>query len=74
TGGIKYQILDGETGFLVSNISEAAEKILFLIKNPQIRRAMGIKAKEHVRKNFLVTRHLRDYLGLLKELEGQVLM
>ncbi len=70
TGGIKYQILDGETGFLVSNISEAAEKILFLIKNPQIRRAMGIKAKEHVRKNFLVTRHLRDYLSLLKELKG----
>lgn len=70
TGGIRYQIIDGETGFLVDNIREAAEKILFLIKNPQIRRAMGMKAKEHVRKNFLVTRHLRDYLNLLRGLEG----
>ncbi|MEM3366509.1 MAG: glycosyltransferase [Candidatus Bathyarchaeia archaeon] len=69
TGGIKYQIIDGETGFLVSKISEAAERILYLIKNPQVRRSMGIKAKEHVRKNFLVTRHLRDYLKLMKEVQ-----
>ncbi|MGC8935815.1 MAG: glycosyltransferase [Candidatus Methanomethylicaceae archaeon] len=70
TGGIKYQILDGETGFLVSTVSEAAEKITYLIKNPQIRRAMGDKAKEHVRRNFLVTRHLRDYLNLLRVIGG----
>ncbi|MEM2880968.1 MAG: glycosyltransferase [Candidatus Methanomethylicaceae archaeon] len=69
TGGIKYQIIDGETGFLVSKISEAAERILYLIKNPKVRRSMGIKAKEHVRKNFLVTRHLRDYLKLMKEVQ-----
>lgn len=68
TGGIKYQILDGETGFLVSKVSEAAEKILYLIKNPQIRKSMGEKAKEHVRKNFLVTRHVKDYLKVLNEI------
>lgn len=70
TGGIKYQILDGETGFLVSTVSEAAERIMYLIKNPQIRRAMGNKAKEHVRRNFLVTRHLKDYLNLLRVIGG----
>jgi trehalose synthase len=69
TGGIKYQIIDGETGFLVSNIREAAEKILYLIRNPDIRNKMGEKAKEHVRKNFLITRQLRDYLKILKILK-----
>jgi trehalose synthase len=69
TGGIKYQMIDGETGFLVSNIREAAEKILYLIRNPDIRNKMGEKAKEHVRKNFLITRQLRDYLKILKILK-----
>lgn len=68
TGGIKYQILDGETGFLVSSVSEAAEKILYLIKNPQIRKSMGERAKEHVKRNFLVTRHVKDYLKVLNML------
>jgi len=29
---------------------------------------MGEKGREHVRKNFLITRHLRDYLNLFGRL------
>jgi hypothetical protein len=31
---------------------------------------MGMAAREHVRENFLTTRHLRDYLRLFAELAG----
>lgn len=68
TGGIRHQIVDGETGFLVGTPSEAAERILFLLKNPEVRERIGERAKEHVRANYLVTRQVRDYLKLLKTL------
>jgi trehalose synthase len=31
-------------------------------------RKMGEAGREHVRRNFLITRHLRDYLSLLVHL------
>jgi trehalose synthase len=61
TGGISLQIIDGVNGFLVNSVGEAADRINFLLKNPQIAREMGKKGKEHVRNNFLIVRELRDY-------------
>lgn len=63
-GGIRYQIEDGVNGFLVSSIDEAAERIVTLIKDPKRRAAMGEKAKETVRKKFLMSRLVEDYLDL----------
>lgn len=65
-GGIKLQVKDGITGFLVRSIEETAERITFLLHNPDLAREMGEMGKEQVRRNFLVTRHLRDYLRLLR--------
>jgi len=67
-GGIPLQILHGKTGFLVNNIEEAAEKTLYLLKHPSIAKKMGKEGREHVLKNFLITKHLRNYLKLLKSL------
>ncbi len=64
-GGIKLQILDGKTGFLVNSISETADRVKYLLKNPKKAAKLGIEGREHVRENFLITRHLRDYLRLL---------
>ena len=64
-GGIKLQVIDGVTGFLVNSIKEAAEKTVYLLKHPEAAERMGKKGREHVRKNFLITRHLEDYLKLL---------
>jgi glycosyltransferase involved in cell wall biosynthesis len=64
TGGIPLQIIDGVNGFLVNDVGEAADRINYLLKNPQIAREMGRKGKEHVRKNFLIVRELRDYFLL----------
>ncbi|MDD1776503.1 MAG: glycosyltransferase [Candidatus Methanomethylicus sp.] len=65
TGGIAHQIRDGETGFLVRSVNEAAERILYLLRNPKERERLGAAAKEHVRRNYLVTRHVRDYLRVI---------
>ncbi len=68
-GGIRHQIRDGENGFLVSSVEEAAERITKLVKDEKLRRRMGKKAKETVRKNFLLTRYLEQYLDLFGSFE-----
>ena len=67
-GGIRFQIEDGVNGFLVSSIEETAQRIVKLINDKELRREMGNKAREAVRKNFLLARYLEQYLDLFGEL------
>jgi trehalose synthase len=69
-GGIPIQISDGEEGFLVEphNKQQFGERIVEILKNPSLAREMGSKGKERVRKNFLITRLLSDYLKLLDDI------
>lgn len=64
-GGITVQIVHGATGYLVSSIEGAAFRIQTLLENPEQARRMGEEGREHVRRNFLITRNLRDYLVAL---------
>ena len=70
TGGIPLQILDGVTGYLVNSVGDAAQRLAGLIKNPELAQRLGENGKEHVRNNFLITRHLKDYLLLMLSLDG----
>lgn len=63
-GGIPLQVIHDVTGFLVNNVEDTAEKTIYLLKHPEIAKEMGEKGREHVRENFLITRHLEDYLKL----------
>ncbi len=67
-GGIPLQIIDGETGFLVDSVEACAEKTLILLQHPDRAEEMGEAAREHVRRNFLTTRHLADYLQLFQDM------
>jgi len=67
-GGIPLQVLDGETGFLVDSVEACAEKTFYLLQHPDEAERMGACGREHVRRNFLSTRHLRDYLQLFTAL------
>jgi trehalose synthase len=63
-GGIKHQIEDGINGFLVSSVSEAAERIVQLLRDGNLREKMGRRARESVRQRFLMTRLVENYLDL----------
>ena len=69
-GGIVDQVQDGETGYLVSSVEECAEKTLLVLDGPERSRELALKGKEHVRRNFLTPRLLRDWLVHFNELEG----
>ena len=64
TGGIRLQVIDHHTGFLVNTPEGAALRMRYLLRNPRHAEAMGRKAREFVRENFLLTRQLREYLTL----------
>ena len=70
TGGIRYQIEDGVNGFLVSSVKEAAERIVRLVGDKELRTQLGTKARETVKQKFLLTRYLEQYLGLLNSFEA----
>ncbi|TKJ30508.1 MAG: glycosyl transferase family 1 [Chloroflexi bacterium B3_Chlor] len=68
-GGIRYQIEDGVNGFLVSSVEEAAQRMVQLIADEELRERIGQRAKETVRERFLMIRLLEQYVDLLDSFE-----
>lgn len=66
-GGIPTQMIDGVTGYLVepTDFDQCADRVVKLLQDDQLREKLGHQAQEHVRENFLITRHLLDYLNLI---------
>jgi trehalose synthase len=69
-GGIKLQIEDGVTGYLINTVEECAQKALKLLRNPLLAEEMKEAAKEKVRREFLVTKNIADYLRLFYNLSN----
>jgi trehalose synthase len=67
-GGIPLQVKNKFTGLLSHGIEGTAYAIRQLLTNPEYARWLGQNGKEHVRYNFLITRHIRDYLLLFLSL------
>jgi len=68
-GGIRLQIKDGRHGYLVSSVKEAADRTVQLLRDPARRKSMGRAGRERVRRHFLITRYLREYLRIFAELK-----
>jgi trehalose synthase len=69
-GGIVDQIEDGETGYLVDSVEMCADRCSAILRDPEHARQMALRGKEHVRRNFLTPRLLRDWLALFNRLAG----
>ncbi len=69
-GGIPLQLIDGETGYLVSTTEECAERVLTLLNDGEAADRMGAAGREYVREHFLITRYLQDYLQIFRTLLG----
>jgi trehalose synthase len=68
-GGIKAQIQDGVSGFLVDDMTQCASRITQLFEMPELRDKIGKAAKDSVRSRFLLPRLLWDYLQVFMEHE-----
>ncbi len=68
-GGIRYQIEDGVNEYLISSVEQATERMVQLIRNKEMRIAMGKAARDTVKINFLMTRLLEQYIDLFNSFE-----
>jgi trehalose synthase len=73
-GGIPLQITHKFSGILTHSIEGTAYWIKQLIHEPEYARKLGVNGKEHIKDNFLITRHIQDYLLLFLSLffEGDI--
>lgn len=69
-GGIRLQVANRHTGFLVNTPEGAAHRIRYLLHHRDRIRQMGETGREFVRENFLLTRHLRDVLTMILALRS----
>ncbi|HOA82806.1 MAG TPA: glycosyltransferase [Thermodesulfovibrio thiophilus] len=63
-GGILLQVKNKLTGLLCHSIEGAAYAIRTLLTNPEYAKWLGKNGHSQVKQNFLITRHLKDYLLL----------
>jgi trehalose synthase len=71
-GGITVQLVYGLTGFTVNSVEGTAFRIQYLLENPEIMARMGEDAREFIRRNFLITRQLGDWLALMNYLLREI--
>ena len=67
-GGIPLQVTHKYSGILTHSIEGTAYWLKQLLQEPSFAKKLGENGREHVRQNFLLTRHLREYLLLFLSL------
>jgi len=67
-GGIPLQMTGELSNYLVNTVEECAEKIVYLLENPEVGIRLGKLGKKIVQRNFLTPRLARDELRLIKSL------
>jgi trehalose synthase len=67
-GGIPLQIKHKYSGLLCHSVDGAAFALKQMLNSPEYAKKLGENGREHIRNNFLLTRHLRDYMLLFLSL------
>lgn len=68
-GGLKQQIEDGVSGFLVGSVDEAAQRVAQLLEDEALRKQIGAEGQKTVRQRFLLSRKVEQYLDLFDAFE-----
>ena len=68
-GGIPLQIAHKYSGLLTHTLEGTAFALKQLLQDPDYAKKLGENGREHIKRNFLITRHLRDYMLLFLSLE-----
>ncbi len=69
-GGIKLQMKEKLEDLLIDSTEEAAEKVVYLLKNPQMMHEYGDLGKKRVEQYFLMPRFIKEELQLISEIAG----
>jgi trehalose synthase len=71
-GGIKQQVINGKTGYLVNpyHLNDIVIFMKYLLITKDERERLGYNAIEYVRENFLITTLIKKYLILMRFLLG----
>jgi trehalose synthase len=69
-GGIPLQVKHNRTGLLVYSVEGLAYQIRYLLRHPAVGERLGICGHEYVKRKFLLTRNLKDYLLLIIASDG----
>lgn len=67
-GGIRLQLCNNYTGFLVNSPEGAALRIRYLLQHSRVGHMLGENGHQFVLDHFLITRHLRSYLTVILSL------
>lgn len=70
-GGLRYQIIDGQSGFLVDGVEACARRIVQVITDRPLAQQIGDAARQRVAQHFLLPRLIDDWLLLFEELVSQ---
>jgi trehalose synthase len=68
-GGIRLQIVNGVTGYLVHSPEGAATRLQQLLSDPALCHSLGENGYQQVKQNFLLTRHVKDYMLVMLALD-----
>lgn len=69
-GGLPLLVRDGETGYLVADTASASTRAAELLTDRALADDMGAAGREYIRRQFLITRVLRDELDVLRSVSG----
>jgi trehalose synthase len=69
-GGIRRQITDGENGFLVDSVEQAADRIVQLLRDERLRKRLGAHAVETVRERYLLSHLIEDWIDTIAAVRG----
>lgn len=67
-GGIPLQIAHKYSGILTTSIEGTAQWIKQLLNEPEYAKKLGVNGQQHIKENFMITRHIKDYLLLFHSL------
>jgi len=70
--GVRDLVVDGETGFLIPyrNVQQLAEKVMYLMNNPEVARIMGRKGRERIEEEFSIKKIKTEMSNLYREILG----
>ncbi len=65
-GGLKVQVVNGKTGYIVNELEEAVLYTRNLLHSPDLRKRMGVEGRKYILSKFITPIHVSNYIDIFK--------